>query len=46
MKFVKDKSGNVTEEVGKGKAEEIDIHDFVNVMMDVSLDVFGKDDVQ
>jgi hypothetical protein len=44
QKFVKEKSGTVTEELGKGKSDEIDIHDFVNVMMDVSLDMLGKEE--
>ena len=42
-KFVKDKSGVVSEEMGK-QAEEIDVQDLVNVMMDVSLDFFSKDE--
>lgn len=43
LRFVKEKSGNAVEEIGKGKNEEFDIQDFVNVMMDVSLDMFGNE---
>ena len=44
QRFVKDKSGSASEEIGKGKSDDIDMHDFVNVMMDVSLEIFGKDE--
>ncbi len=39
LKHVKAKSGIDSEEIGT--AEEVDVQDLVNVVMDVSLDVFG-----
>lgn len=43
LAFVKAKSGAASEDMGRGKSEEIDLQDLMNVLLDVSLDVFAGD---
>jgi hypothetical protein len=31
--------------LGKGKSDEVDVQDLMNVMMDVSLEIFGKEEI-
>jgi len=41
IKFVKDKNNSEVEEIyGNQKSDELELFDLVNVVMDVSLDVF------
>ena len=44
QKYVRENSGSASEEIGSKAAEEIDVTDLMNVMMDVSLEFFDKDD--